>query len=324
MQRKGFHTIDALLLLMTVIWGINYSIVKRALVEIDPQAFNALRMVIASVVFLTIIVVIRQLPSSLTWQSHPGGDAQVVASIWHSPAPVTAREWVALAALGIVGHAAYQYLFIGGLALTTVANSSLLLAATPVVIAIASAALGEEAVAPLHWAGAVLSLAGIFIVVGDGMALGGVSLRGDAMMLGAVVCWAAYTLGARHLMARHSPVGVTGVSMMVGTSIYVPLVWRHVTSTRWRALSPGTWIAIGYSSLFALCVAYTIWYVAVRQIGSARTSVYSNLIPIVAMLTAVLFLGEHLTFTRVAGATAVLVGVALTRVGRGKSTVRTA
>ncbi|HXG73069.1 MAG TPA: DMT family transporter, partial [Gemmatimonadaceae bacterium] len=71
-----------------------------------------------------------------------------------------------------------------------------------------------------------------------------------------------------------------------------------------------------YSSIFALCVAYTIWYVAVRTIGSARTSVYSNLIPIVAMLTAVLFLGERFTLGKLAGAAAVLGGVALTRVGK--------
>ena len=55
-----------------------------------------------------------------------------------------------------------------------------------------------------------------------------------------------------------------------------------------------TWVAIVYSALFALCVAYTIWYAAVREIGSARTSVYSNLVPIVAMVTAVVFLGEPL------------------------------
>ena len=51
-----------------------------------------------------------------------------------------------------------------------------------------------------------------------------------------------------------------------------------------------------------------------REIGSARTAVYSNVIPIVAMLTAVVFLGERLTRGRLLGALAVLVGVALTRV----------
>ncbi|MDQ3419038.1 MAG: EamA family transporter, partial [Acidobacteriota bacterium] len=53
--------IDALLLLMTIIWGINYSIVKTAFQQIDPQAFNAVRMVIGSCTFLVIIALARRL-----------------------------------------------------------------------------------------------------------------------------------------------------------------------------------------------------------------------------------------------------------------------
>ena len=76
-----------------------------------------------------------------------------------------------------------------------------------------------------------------------------------------------------------------------------------------------TWIKLVYSSLFAICVAYTIWYAAVREIGSARTSVYSNLLPIVAMVTAYLWIGEPLGWAKLIGAAAVLAGVALTRLG---------
>lgn len=319
-RRKGFSSIDALLLLMTLIWGTNYSIVKRAFLDIDPQAFNAVRMVIGSSVFLAVIVWIRRMHPRTEAPLAPMHLAPGVAragSIWYTPAAITPRDWLGLLALGIVGHASYQYLFVGGLALTTVANSSLILAATPVVIAIVSAILGQERIGPLHWVGAALSLTGIYIVVGRGAALGGASFRGDIMMFGAVCCWAVYTLGARQLMERHSPVGVTGLSLAIGTVIYVPLVSPHLRATDWSAVDTFTWLALLYSSLFALCVAYTIWYVAVRTIGSARTSVYSNLIPIIAMLTAVLFLGEQFTLVKLAGAAAVLGGVALTRVGKG-------
>ena len=47
--------------------------------------------------------------------------------------------------------------------------------------------------------------------------------------------------------------------------------------------------------------------------GVAGTSVYSNLIPIVAMLTALVWLGEPLSASKIVGAAAVLLGVALTR-----------
>jgi drug/metabolite transporter (DMT)-like permease len=302
--------IDLLLFLMAVIWGTNYSIVKFAFQEVDPQAFNAARMLIASSAFLAIIGVLRfRQPPTRADASGPSG----LESIFRTPARVTARDALELAGLGLVGHFLYQYFFIGGLALTTVANSSLMLATTPVVIAIISAPLGYEHVGVRHWLGAALSLSGIYIVVGRGVDLGGQGLKGDLMMVAAVLCWAVYTLGSRRLISRHSPVGVTGLSMAIGTLLYVPVMWPHVRAVAWDSITWRTWASIVYSSIFALGVAYTIWYAAVRQIGSARTSVYSNVIPIVAMATAVIFLGEPLRVTNLLGATAVLVGVALTR-----------
>jgi drug/metabolite transporter (DMT)-like permease len=306
---RRFSSIDVLLLLMTIIWGTNYSIVKHAFGEVDPQAFNAGRMIIASVVFVAISVIAR-----IRARTQPRTSA--AASIFFTPARITSRDWIALAALGLIGQTAYQYLFIGGLARTSVSNSSLLLAATPVVIALMSAALGQDRISRLHWIGIGLSMVGIYLVVGHGAPAGRGSRTGDLMMLVSVGCWAIYTLGARQLMLRHSPVGVTGFSMAIGTAAYVPIAYRQIAATDWPHVSAGAWIAMTYSALFALCVSYTIWYMAVREIGSARTSVYSNLVPIVAMLTAVVFLGEVMTVARLTGAVAVLVGVALTRAGK--------
>jgi drug/metabolite transporter (DMT)-like permease len=288
---------------MTIIWGTNFSVIKSAVRELDPQAFNAVRMVVASLAFLAVMAAARWRPSATP---NPA---------YYSPAAVTAREWGQLALLGLVGHVFYQFCFIGGLARTSVANSSLMLAMTPVLIAVISAALGHERIARAHWVGALISIAGIYLVVGKGFALGGRGLFGDLLMFGAVVCWAIYTLGARPLMERHSPLAVTGLSMALGTLVYVPLVWPQVRAVEWTEVSAWSLGLSIYSALFALCIAYTIWYVAVREIGSARTSAYSNLIPVVAMGSAVLVLGEPLDWRKTIGAVAVLAGVALARAG---------
>jgi len=307
---KG-RLIDALLLLMTIIWGTNFPIVKSALRELEPQAFNSVRMIVASVAFLVVIVAVRAFArrSARAESSTVSG----VLSIFHTPARVTPREWLGLAGLGVVGHALYQFFFIGGLARTSVANSSLMLAVTPVLIALASALLGHERVSRSHWIGAAVSLFGIYLVVGSGFALDGASLTGDLMMVGAVCCWAAYTLGSRPLMTRHSPVAVSGLSMALGTAMYVPLVWPKMRAVDWLSVSSWTMFLIVYSALFALCVAYTIWYVGVRQIGSARTAAYSNFIPLIAMVSAVIVLHEPIGLRKIIGAAAVLAGVALTR-----------
>lgn len=296
---------------MTVIWGTNYALVKTAFRELDPQAFNALRLVEASAVMVGVNLLVRRYRPAVADQA--GGE---IASIFHTPAPVTGADWLRLAWLGLVGHCLYQYLFIGGLAYTSVANGALIVASSPIVITLLSTLAGTERIGALHWAGTVLSFLGIYIVVGRGADVNAASLRGDAMLLAAVFCWALYTIGARPLMARHSPVGVTAMSMLLGTLMYIPLAAPAVARVEWGSVSALTWVKLVYSSLFALCVAYTIWYAAVREIGSARTSAYSNLLPIVAMVTAYFWLGEPLGLDKLGGAAAVLAGVALTRLGQ--------
>jgi drug/metabolite transporter (DMT)-like permease len=304
--------LDFLLLLMTLIWGTNYPLVKSVFSELDPQAFNVLRLILASCVM---VATSRLAGRVHAMASESGAGMAEVASIFHTPEPVTRRDWIRLWWLGLVGHFLYQYLFVGGLARTSVANGALIVSATPMVITIFSTISEKERIGALHWAGTLLSLLGIYIVVGRGAQVSGVSLQGDLMLMGAVVCWALYTIGARPLMARHSPVGVTALSMMLGTLIYLPVAAPNLARVPWGAIGTITWVKLVYSSLFALCVAYTIWYAAVRAIGSARTSVYSNLLPLVAMLAAWLWLHEPIGAAKIAGAAAVLAGVALARMG---------
>lgn len=290
---------------MAIIWGSNYSIIKSAFADLHPQAFNALRMTMASVIMLGVMAAIRARRGA---SSLPGP----ADGILYTPAPVTRGDWVRLAALGAVGHCLYQFFFMSGLARTSVANSSLLIAMTPVLIALMMSLAGHR-IRAMHWAGTALSVAGIYLVIGHGARFGGDSLRGDLMMGVAVFCWAGYTLGSRGLMRRHSPLAVTGLSMALGTAMYLPLTWPALARMRWGAVSTSTWVALVYSAVFSICIAYTIWYAAVQRIGSARTSVYSNLVPIVAMATATIWLGEPLSPSKLVGATAVVAGVALTR-----------
>jgi drug/metabolite transporter (DMT)-like permease len=291
-------SIDLLLLFMTLIWGSNYTIVKSAFEEMPAQPFNAVRMVIASSLFLAAIAVARRVRRP---------------SVFYTAAAITRRDWMALAGLAVVGHCLYQLCFIGGLARTSVANSSLILAVTPVAVMVLNALRGEERIGSWHWGGAALSIVGIYFIVGRGAAVGAQSLRGDLLMLGAVVCWAVYTVGAARLMARHSPLGVTGLSMTLGTMLYVPLILPQMRVTDWAAVSTGTWVALVYSSIFALGVAYMIWYTAVQKIGGTHTALYSNLVPLVALAVAVVWLREPLDLPKIAGAALVLAGVAITR-----------
>jgi drug/metabolite transporter (DMT)-like permease len=290
--------VDLLLLLMTFIWGSNYAIVKAAFDEIPPQPYNAIRMIVASTVFLAAIAIARRYRHR---------------SVFYTPDPVTRSDWFALAGLALVGHVLYQLCFIGGLARTSVANSALILAMTPVAIAGINVIRGYERVGVWHWVGALLSVVGIYLVVGHGASMGSGHLTGDLLMVGGVMCWAIYTVGSGRLMDRHSPLGVTGVSMAMGTVVYVAIAIPRMRAVNWSGVSTTTWVALVYSAVFAIAVSYMIWYAAVQKIGGTHTSVYSNLVPIVALAVAVFWRGEPLGAAKLAGAALVLGGVAMTR-----------
>ncbi|PYR61763.1 MAG: hypothetical protein DMF91_08850 [Acidobacteria bacterium] len=295
--------LDALLVLMTVIWGGNYSVIKAALREIPPIAFNALRLTLASLLFLAAI-----------WGTGAHRAPVPRTGTHRAPVPRTHGDWAGIVLLALVGQFIYQLLFMAALARTSVANSSLILGCTPIFVALMTAALGHERITPLRWAAAALSAFGIYLVVGHGAAVSRASLGGDLMMLAAVLCWSAATVGSRPLLARHSPLVVTGYSMAIGSALYVPFAWVALRDLAWRDVSASAWLSIVFSAVFALCVAYMIWYTAVQRLGNTRTSVYSNMVPLVAMVVAWGWLGEHIGAMKIAGAGAIILGVALTKI----------
>jgi drug/metabolite transporter (DMT)-like permease len=305
--RPRFSRLDALLLLMTIIWGGNYSVVKSAISEVPEIAFNGIRLALASALFL----------AAVARTARRGGSDKSPTPIRHGsdtgPTRLSPRDWGALVALAFVGQFLYQMLFITGLARTSAANSALILGCTPVFVALLTAALGHEDIPRVRWAGVALSAGGIYLVVGHGAAVTRESVTGDSLMLGAVVCWSVATVMSRPLLARHSPLIVTGYSMAIGTLFYAPFALPELRSLEWGRVSAWTWVALISSATLALCIAYMIWFTAVQRIGNTRTSVYSNMVPVVAMVVAALGFGEPIGALEVAGAAAILTGVALAR-----------
>jgi drug/metabolite transporter (DMT)-like permease len=282
---------------VVLIWGINFSVIKLALNSFAPLAFNALRFSLATAVMLAVMRLRRE---------HLG---------------VPRRDLVLLIVLGLAGHTGYQVLFINGLARSTPANTALIMATAPLFVALYGQVLGIERISRVAWGGICLSFLGILLVIGGGakgIEIGKESSLGDLLILGAAMLWAAYTTGSKPLLVRHSPVKVTTVSMLAGTLPLVLISMPQLASQDWQAVSPGGWAAVLYSALFSVAVGYVAWYTSVQRVGNARTAVYSNATPIVAILVGWLVLGDRLSLLQILGVAVVLLGIMLTRRGRAR------
>ncbi|MBL8141531.1 MAG: DMT family transporter [Acidobacteria bacterium] len=287
---------DALLLLMVIIWGGNYTLLKILFRHIPPMPFNAVRLVVSSLVFL-----------ALVWWDDRDRERSSFARL-------SLRDLAWMGALGLLGHFLYQTLFVVGLSKTSVANSVLIIGCSPVAIALASAAAGHERIARGHWAGLALSLLGLYFVAGHGARFSGESASGDLMIITSVACWAGYTVGCRGLLARHSPLFVNAITIVAGMLAFVPASIPAMGRVAWGDLSPWVWVGTVVSALLAINLAYLIWYTAVQRIGAPRTSVFSNMVPLAGLAIAWVVLDEPIQRSKLLGAACILVGIALTRI----------
>ncbi len=277
------------LALMILIWGINFAVVKRALDVFDPLAFNALRYLLASLFVLAVLGTRGRL-------SLPRRE-----------------DLPRIVGLGLVGNLLYQMAFILGLERTRAGNASLLLALVPVFILLLTRR-GDERQGRRVWGGVILSVAGVALVSGSALRLEGVTtLTGDLLLLGAAVIWAVYTVGTRGLITRYGSVRATAWTLWSGgIAIFlagVPALLRQ----DWSRVDGGAWVGLLYSAILSIGLAYLLWYRGVETIGGARTAIYSNLTPVVALVTGWVWLGESLTPLGIAGAAMVLIGLMTVR-----------
>jgi len=288
--RPGVWLTDASLVLMALIWGINFSVVKFGTSLVDPLAYNGLRVSLAAVVLSVIVFVGRK--------------------------PLPSRRTIpALLGLGVLGNGVYQLFFVEGIARTSASDGALVVAASPALIALIGWARGVERIKARGIAGIALSIAGIALVV-FGSANGSSShssLLGDLLVLCGSVSWAVYTVMLKPYTERVPGFQLSAFTMIGGAVPLVLVAWPALTSANWAGVPMSGWMAVLYSGIGALVVAYFFWYRGVRVIGPTRTAMYSNLQPVIAVLVAWLMLGETPTVWQCIGAASIMSGLLLTR-----------
>ncbi len=284
-----WHT-DALLLLMALIWAVNFSVLKYGTQLVAPLAFNGVRISVAAALQLLIARAMRL-------------------------KPITRRDAWTLILLGTLGNGVYQLLFIIGVSRTRVATTALILASGPALVAILGRLLGKERLRARAWSGIALQLMGVlFVVAGTaGSTAGTDSLFGGLLVLGGAVAWAYYSILVKPFSERIAGLQIGGYTMLGGAMLSVVAAVPAMASTPWRVLPRGVYGALLYSSAGALVLAYLFWYRGVRIIGPTRTSMYSNLQPILAMAVAWAFLRELPSRWQLAGAAFITSGLLLAR-----------
>ena len=292
-----------LLVLTTFFWGGNFVVGRAMHADIGPVAMAFWRWSIALMLFLP-----------FAWRDMRAQTGLIIA------------HWRRLALLGALGMTGFHSLVYIALQTTIAVNAALLMATTPIFIAILGRLIYADKVSPRQVLGIVVSLGGVTMIVlrGDFDALLALAVnQGDVIMICSVPLWAAYTVVIKRLPPGFRPMTTLGATTSLGLLMIAPFYIWEIVAVGGFDLTPSTVSALLYLGILTSALGYAFWNKAVVTLGPSRTGIFMNLVPLAGTLLAVIFLGETLRPFHALGAALIFAGIYLTNATKAQPDKRT-
>ena len=283
--------------LAACLWGTGFFFGKIALREMNSGAMVLYRFLFATLALLPLLFTHR-----------PG---------------FTTREWRTLLIATVLGVPLQVLLQFKGLALTTVSHASLMVGTLPVLLAVGATLFAREHMHKLGWVALCISTAGAALIAlaGDHHAASaaantagntaGPTLHGDLLVVASMVISLGWILLNKSLVARHSPVVVTGYGLLLGTLML--LVWVPLTSgpAPVHGISLQAWLSLIASGVLCTATTTLLWNWGMRHVQASHAGVLLNAEPLIGSLLGVLVLHETLGPTAIGGGGMILLAAVI-------------
>jgi len=300
--------LGASIALVLLIWAVNFIAAKIGLRSLPAATLASFRVVLAGLVMVPFYLVCSRLPAF-----SEAGEARRRG--W------TLRDlWIFLY-MGFFGVTVNQISFTVGLRYTSVSHASVIVGMGPIYTLIFAVLLRLETATWRKAMGMVIALAGIaFMVSENGISKHSPSLLGDAITMTGSIGFAMYMVLGKRLGGRYDPVTMTAFSHFAGALMVLPVaIYRAVVLgpvEHWQAVGWSGWAALLYMAIFSSAVAYVFYFWVLRYLQASQLSAFTYLLPVVATVLGILWLGEKGSGGQVLGGVLALSGVYWIESGR--------
>ena len=290
-----FNTV--LMLILIILWGGSFVVVKIALIEgLTPVAIATFRFLIAGGLFL----------AALLFKKNRERNYRLLVERKDSP------TLLFLALTGVTFFFIAQYMGIQMAGASIAAIFVCLL--SPIIIAVFSARMFKEHLTRKQIFGIGIAAAGTFIVITGGA----LSFPGDRefflgslILLSTPVLWATYSLLGKKTMEKYDPFLVVAYVTMLGGLCLIPFSLAENPLHQIFTMSLYGWLAILFLSITCSVLGYYIWFYVLKQVEAAVTSSFLFAEPLVTVSFAVMFVREEVSMSILAGGLLIFIGVYL-------------
>ena len=255
------------LMLLCLIWGYNWVVMKNALHFAGPFDFAALRTILGALCLFIVMLILKK--------------------------PFKIQEIPTLIILGILQTAGFTGLLVWALVEGGAGKTAVLTYTMPFWTMLLAWPLLGEKLSGWQWPAALFSLMGILFIL-DPLHLG-IDLFSMVLAIVSGISWALAVILAKKLQAR-SPdldlISLTAWQMLFGSiPIVIVALMTHATSIEWNSYFIG---ALIYNSVFGNAIAWLLWLYALRHLSAGVATMTTTVCPVIAVMASSIELHEFI------------------------------
>jgi drug/metabolite transporter (DMT)-like permease len=281
-----------LVLLLGVVWGVNWPAIRVSVLEIEPWTFRTICLGAGASV---LVIVARARRQSLR---------------------VPRAEILPLIAVGLLNVTAYHMLTAYGLTRMDAARGAILTFTFPLWSVLLGAIVLRERITLERFAALLLGLSAMVLLIGPDLATMGQSPVGGLLLIAAAIAWACATL---LMKSRHWTIGAIELATWQLIIGFVPIAIGTLfigEPPDFTGLSVPAWTGLIYGSAIAVGFGQWIWFRILETTPSAVASLSTLAVPIVGVFSAGWLLGEHIGWRELIALLLVVLSLFLTLIGR--------
>lgn len=292
LQQKNIYIGIGLAVLAAFIWSGNFVVARAVKNEIPPISLSFYRWLVASLLIL---------PFALT----------KFKKEW----PIVKRSWHYLFWASLTGIALFNTFVYVGAHYTSAINLALIgTTSSPIMAIIFARIFLQEKIGFLKLAGLITCIIGVLFLLSKGNFQNLLSLQfgeGDLWVLLAAFCFAVYNTLVKKKPAAISPVNFLFVLFSFGALLLFPFFLWETNQYPAIVWNPGLLLSILYLGLGASVICFLIWNIAIGKLGSGRTALFGNLIPVFSSIEAAIILKEDFNWVHITSMVIIFMGIVL-------------
>ncbi|HTA26460.1 MAG TPA: EamA family transporter [Bacteroidia bacterium] len=276
------------LLAVNLIYGANYSIVKKLEGYIDPFALVLIRAVVTMLLFWASGMLVRD-------------------------KTIEKKDFRKLLLLGLFGVAINQLLFIKGLFMGNAINASIIMIFSPIVVILIEVLFLKKKAPLIRIVGILIGIAGAvtLLLFKKPGTTGNNLLIGDILILINCIAWSVYMVMVKPLMLKYKTVTVVKWVFLFGAIYVLPFAWSGINSFNISGMGASQWACMAYVVVGSTFIAYFLNTYALTELSASVAATYIYLQPVVAALFAVALNKDTIDAVKIVSALLIIIGIFL-------------